>query len=113
MLRSWSLVPVEKYFHLNSVSGWARVYLHDDECHIAEVDGCLESGHSLGVSQTIQTGIIHLQQQVSFLQQQKIILWFIIHSLNKKCLSSPLYIFLVNRKHILYVFENIFKNIDS
>ena len=85
---------MEKYFHLNSVSGWARVYLHDDECHIAEVDCRLESGHSLWVSQTIQTGIIHLQQQVSFLQQQKIFFWFIIQSSQQKMLIiSSLYIF--------------------
>lgn len=41
--------------------------LHDDQGHAAEADGGLEGGHGLGVGQTIQTGIVHPQQQVSLL----------------------------------------------
>ena len=44
------------------------VYLHDGEADGAEVDGGLESGHCLGVSQTVQTVLIHLEQQVTLLQ---------------------------------------------
>ena len=44
------------------------VYLHDGEADGAEVDGGLEGGHCLGVSQTVQTVLIHLEQQVTLLQ---------------------------------------------
>ena len=44
-------------------------YLHDDKGHTVHVDGRLERGHGLGVSQPIQTGVIHLEQQVAFLQR--------------------------------------------
>ena len=42
-------------------------HLHDDEDDTAEVDGGLEGGHGLAVSQTVQGALVHFQQQVSFL----------------------------------------------
>ena len=42
--------------------------LHDDQGDAAEADGGLEGGHGLGVGQTVQTGLIHPQQQVSLLK---------------------------------------------
>ena len=52
--------------HLDNLS--KAVYLHDGEADGAEVDGGLEGGHCLGVSQTVQTVLIHLEQQVTLLQ---------------------------------------------
>ena len=42
-------------------------YLHDDKGDSTHVDGGLESCHGLGMSQSIQTGVIHFEQQVPFL----------------------------------------------
>ena len=42
-------------------------YLHDDQHYTAKVDGGLQGGHCLGVSQPIQTAFIHIQEQVTFL----------------------------------------------
>ena len=48
--------------------------LHYGQGNTVEADGSFEGSHSLGMSETIQTGIVHFDQQVAFLQQRQHIL---------------------------------------
>ena len=45
--------------------------LHYGQGNTVEADGSFEGSHSLGMSETIQTGIVHFDQQVAFLQQRE------------------------------------------
>ena len=61
------------------------IHLHDDEDNTAEVDGGLEGGHGLAVSQSVQGALVYFQQQVSFLGSKILSSWtqfmsaFLIH----------------------------------
>ena len=49
------------------LSELSHIHLHDDEGDTAEVYGGLECGDGLGVGQPVQTGVVHLKQQVALL----------------------------------------------
>ena len=68
MLRSWSQAP-DKVSDLKQVLTESLPHLHDDQAHAAQADGGLESGHGLGVGQPVKTRLVHLQQQIAFLEQ--------------------------------------------
>ena len=44
------------------------LHLHDGETDGAETDGGFQGGHCLGVGQSVQAGLVHLQQEVPLLK---------------------------------------------
>ena len=56
----WTLKWIKFNISFLFTSGHSA-HLHDGQIDSAEADGGFQCGHSLGVSQTVKTGIVHLQ----------------------------------------------------